>query len=277
MANHYLKGRSSKIHARLYDLFLGTSSYYWRKRHNLGHHVYTNIECKGNNLDTDTNSFMGIRRYGRRENANTWTSIKTVLTFLYMGALIIPMFILLDFIVYTTKQFGISGVHKVKRPCNFEKVWFWLGKALFFILFWLVPSLYFGAQWIVIMIAVFSLMGIIFLSHFEIAHCSYEPKYLRLSTNHTEYSWQTVQIMTSANYATKSFWMTYFTAGLNYQIEHHLFPCHDFSEYPRISNEIKQIAAENNVPYIEFLSWRQGVFSVLKNALTNQKQKEILL
>jgi linoleoyl-CoA desaturase len=58
------------------------------------------------------------------------------------------------------------------------------------------------------------------------------------------------QMATTSNYAPKSSVFSWLIGGLNYQVEHHLFPniCH--VHYKRISPIIKETAAEFNIPYL---------------------------
>ena len=64
-----------------------------------------------------------------------------------------------------------------------------------------------------------------------------------------EESWAVHQMHTTADFARKSKFATFFCGGLNFQIEHHLFPniCH--IHYPEISNIVKKTALAHNVPY----------------------------
>lgn len=52
------------------------------------------------------------------------------------------------------------------------------------------------------------------------------------------------QVMTSHNYSIDTFWALHLSGGLNYQIEHHLFPSVHYKYYPSLSkivrNELKK-------------------------------------
>ncbi|HMC99735.1 MAG TPA: fatty acid desaturase, partial [Ferruginibacter sp.] len=49
--------------------------------------------------------------------------------------------------------------------------------------------------------------------------------------------------------------------GLNFQIEHHLFPKISHIHYPAISKIIKQTCMEYGIPYIEFPKMRHAIVS----------------
>ena len=60
------------------------------------------------------------------------------------------------------------------------------------------------------------------------------------------------QILTTANFATKSKIVSWLVGGLNFQIEHHLFPKISHIHYPVISNIVKATCQDFNVKYIEY-------------------------
>ena len=64
-------------------------------------------------------------------------------------------------------------------------------------------------------------------------------------------SWAAHQMYTTADFAQSNRVLNYLMGGLNFQIEHHLFPrvCH--VHYPAIAHMVKETAAEFNLPYIE--------------------------
>ena len=51
------------------------------------------------------------------------------------------------------------------------------------------------------------------------------------------------------DFATKSWFITYFVGGLNFQVEHHLFPAISHVHYPQLSKIVAETAREYNVPY----------------------------
>jgi linoleoyl-CoA desaturase len=63
--------------------------------------------------------------------------------------------------------------------------------------------------------------------------------------------WAEHQLRTTTNFAPKSKWFTWYVGGLNFQIEHHLFPniCH--VHYHKISDIVKKTAREYGIPYNE--------------------------
>ena len=62
-------------------------------------------------------------------------------------------------------------------------------------------------------------------------------------------NWTIHQLKTTCNLASKSRFFSWFVGGLNYQIEHHLFPniCH--VHYRKLSPIVMETAKEFEIPY----------------------------
>ena len=79
-----------------------------------------------------------------------------------------------------------------------------------------------------------------------------------------ELDWATNQLMNTANFAPKSRFFSWCVGGLNYQIEHHLFPniCH--VHYRKISNIVRDTAFEYNLPYYSYNSFYSALYGHAK-------------
>ena len=64
-----------------------------------------------------------------------------------------------------------------------------------------------------------------------------------------QYSWFVHQLKTTCNFSPKSRIFSWFVGGLNYQIEHHLFPNISHVHYRKLSKIVKETAQEFNIPY----------------------------
>ena len=90
------------------------------------------------------------------------------------------------------------------------------------------------------------LLGMIFQTAHVMPDCAFpEPD----ETGTMENNWAVHQLYTTTNYAPKSKLFAWYVGGLNFQVEHHLFPniCH--VHYKRISEIVKQTAQEYGLPY----------------------------
>ncbi len=64
-----------------------------------------------------------------------------------------------------------------------------------------------------------------------------------------EYDWGEIQVRHSGNFITSSTIFTQLFGGINYQIEHHLFPSVSHIHLPAISSIVKRVCASRGVPY----------------------------
>ncbi|PZR37044.1 MAG: acyl-CoA desaturase, partial [Azospira oryzae] len=82
-----------------------------------------------------------------------------------------------------------------------------------------------------------------------------------------ENNWAVHQLLTTTNFGNKSKLFSWYVGGLNFQIEHHLFPnvCH--VHYRRIASIVKNTAIEYGLPYksaVTFLDALMGHARLLK-------------
>ena len=66
-----------------------------------------------------------------------------------------------------------------------------------------------------------------------------------------ENDWAMHQLQTTANFSRKNRFLSWYVGGLNFQVEHHLFPYISHVHYPEISEIVRTTAEEYGVPYLE--------------------------
>src|SRR6187551_3131073 len=98
----------------------------------------------------------------------------------------------------------------------------------------------------------FQLAHLISNTHFESAE---------KNINQIRSEWEIHEIKTTSNFAIENKIISWFLGGLNFQIEHHLFPKISHIHYPAISKIIKQTCEEYGVKYIEFRRMRHAIAS----------------
>jgi len=98
---------------------------------------------------------------------------------------------------------------------------------------------------------------------FQVAHCVEEAEFpLPLGdAERIEQAWAIHQVETTVDFARGSRAVAWLTGGLNFQIEHHLFPrlCH--VNYPAISKLVEGTCREFGIKYTEHRSFRAGMAS----------------
>jgi linoleoyl-CoA desaturase len=105
--------------------------------------------------------------------------------------------------------------------------------------------------------------GVVVSVVFQLAHCVEEAEFPlpREDSGLVENAWAIHQVETTVDFARGSRVESWLLGGLNFQIEHHLFPrvCH--VNYPAISKLVEQTCQEFGVKYREHVSFRAGLAS----------------
>lgn len=229
--------------ARTLDL-LGGSSYVWRWKHNVLHHTYPNI--------TGADDDVAVGPLARLTPDQPWYAFHRV-QHIYMWLLyaLIPFkWQLVD--DFRTMARSRIGPHPIPRPDRWELGIFVLGKLAFVVWVFGVPlSLH---PWPLVLfgyLATAMTLGLILGVTFQLAHCVDAVAFPALAGPHAQLSsdWAAHQVATTADFACHRRWLTWFIGGLNFQIEHHLFPriCH--LHYPALAPLIEATCREFRVPY----------------------------
>jgi linoleoyl-CoA desaturase len=75
--------------------------------------------------------------------------------------------------------------------------------------------------------------------------------------------WAVHQLASTSNFATSSGFLHWFLGGLNFQIEHHLFPRISHIHYPAISVFVRETCRRSGVAYHEHRSMMGAIISHL--------------
>jgi linoleoyl-CoA desaturase len=81
------------------------------------------------------------------------------------------------------------------------------------------------------------------------------------TTHKLEDEWAIHQVKTTANFATDNKLVSWLVGGLNFQIEHHLFPKISHVHYPAISKIVQEVCDEYNVKYNNYKRTRSAIVS----------------
>jgi linoleoyl-CoA desaturase len=129
-----------------------------------------------------------------------------------------------------------------------------LWKVFYFSVILVLPMLLTATPWwhtLLFFVMMQLVAGLILACIFQPAHVMPSSDYpVPSESGYVENSWAVHQMYTSCNFATGSRWFSWFVGGLNFQIEHHLFPniCH--VHYKEVARIVEDAAREFNLPYI---------------------------
>ena len=60
-------------------------------------------------------------------------------------------------------------------------------------------------------------------------------------------------------------WLCFINGGLNFQIEHHLFPRMQHSHYPKIAPFVRKFCEDKGIPYVHFPTVQDNLASCVKH------------
>jgi delta11-fatty-acid desaturase len=228
--NHFLQ----------HSTFFTTSPSTWFVQHILAHHPYTNMWGYDPDLgrpDTHARIKEGKVPYDPISLFVYWILAQPFLAWVMDPELwyrnifnsIVPVF---------HTPFNGYFLHFVGRFLIFS---LWCGWALFS-----APTLLHALIWSTVPVIIFS---ITFMFCTQLTHMNEESMD---NGNHPQTSrpdWYVHQVKTSVNHSIGSRFWTLFTASLNYQIEHHLYPTVNHCHLPNLQPGVMEICKKHGVPY----------------------------
>ena len=241
---------------------LGGSVHNWKLQHNILHHTYTNIS----GMDDDIADRLALR-FSPHTRALPIHRLQRWYAVFFYGLLTLYWVVAKDIVQLI--QFTGNGVN----PNSESENWRFLLRivALKVIVIGLVLGLPMAvagyALWQVL--AGFLLMhfvsGVILTVTFQLAHTVEGTAHpLPDDSGVIANDWAVHQVQTTTNFCRGNALLTWYVGGLNYQIEHHLFPkiCH--VHYPHIAPIVRQTCAEFGIGYHENASLSAAIGSHLR-------------
>ena len=229
-----------------FDL-LGANGYMWQITHNVIHHTYTNIHGVDEDLTVSPllrlspgAEWLPIHRYQQWYAAAAYS----MSTLFWVFAK--------DYKYFLAKDIG---PFKDRRHSAGAIAWLLFSKIAYYGYGLVLPLLFIQAAWWKILLGflvVHLIAGVILGVVFQLAHVVEGPDYpMPDETGNMEHTWAVHEMFTTANFARKNKLVCWYVGGLNFQIEHHLFPKVCSIHYPAISDIVKQVAEKHGVPYYE--------------------------
>lgn len=238
---------------------LGGTAYYWKIKHNINHHTYTNIE--GMDSDIDVKPFMRLHE----DQPHHWYH-----RFQHLYWVVLYGISYLAWVFYEDFQKYFSGKVSVnsekKRIARKEHFIFWFTKVMYIGAYIVVPVIMVGwLPWLIGFLLITFVCGLVISIVFQLAHVvegTHFHSAIRQDGGRRQ-EWALHQISTTANFATSSKSLYWLLGGLNFQIEHHLFPRISHIHYPQVSRLVKEACRESNIVYLEYTSMFKAIASHL--------------
>ncbi len=224
---------------------LGGNIYFWKLKHNIAHHTYTNINGEDHDIEV---KFMRIHHDQELKKHHKYQ--KFYFLALY-GVSYFAWIFYQDYEKYFRQKMSKSS-DRFAFPLK-EKFIFWFSKIIHFSVFILVPILMVGIVPTILGLSIVCVVcGLCLAIVFQLAHVVEHTEFKTVEQHKVEDEWMIHQIQSTANFATKNKFLTWLLGGLNFQVEHHLFPKISHIHYPVINKLVKETCHEFNIKYSEY-------------------------
>lgn len=234
----------------------------WRYQHNTMHHGFTNIE--GHDEDIRP---VGILRFSPHRPLYGIHRFQQWYAWFFYGLMTISWSTTKDFrqLIGYHRQNVLPGGRESFPRLLTDLI---ITKIIYFGALIVLPIILLPVAWywvVLFFLAMHFVAGFILGVVFQSAHVVPSSVYpLADDEGNMENSWAISQLLTTADFAPQNKLLSWFTGGLNFQIEHHLFPNVSHVHYHRLAPLVQAAAAKYDLPYHQ-----QGSFGA---ALRNHYQ-----
>jgi linoleoyl-CoA desaturase len=258
-ANHGAYSRRAWVNSMMgYSLnAVGASCFNWKVQHNVMHHTYTNVYGS----DEDIGS-RGVLRLSPRAKWRKFHKYQFIYAWFLYGFMTLLWMFFKDF--EQLIRYQKSGFLKRQKTSAFKEWSILIGTKIFYIGYlFVIPVLFTPWQWWQVILGIMLMhyiTGFMLAIIFQPAHVIEGTVFPEPDQNNTlRENWTIHQLRTTTNFANGNPVITWLVGGLNYQVEHHLFPgvCH--VHFPRIASIVRATALEYDLPYKSVKTFSQAL------------------
>jgi linoleoyl-CoA desaturase len=226
---------------------IGASAFNWKVQHNVLHHTFTNVHEEDEDI-----SPRGALRLTPHTPWKKMHKYQFIYAWALYGLMTIVWLFFKDF--SRMIKYHQNGLAR-KQNANIAREWLILiaSKITYIGYMFVIPMALTSLEWWQVLlgnILLHYIAGFILAIIFQPAHVIEGTEFpLPDENNSLENNWAVHQLLTTTNFGNSSRWFSWYVGGLNFQIEHHLFPniCH--VHYRKIAGIVKETAAEFGLPY----------------------------
>ncbi|MEO5509403.1 MAG: fatty acid desaturase [Longimicrobiales bacterium] len=223
----------------------GANGYMWKITHNVIHHTYTNIH----GIDEDL-TVSPLLRLSPGADRKWFHRYQHLYGFAAYSMATINWIFVKDYQQFLKKDLGPYKDKKHPRSEWVNLIWTKLFCYLYMII---LPLLILDIAWwqyVIGFVAMHLVAGTILGVIFQLAHVVEGTEYpVPDVQGNIDNQWVIHEMETTADFAHGNKVLSWYIGGLNYQIEHHLFPQVCSIHYPAIAKIIQEVAEETGVPY----------------------------
>ncbi len=255
-ANHgayFRSRRANHLMGWTADALLGFSSYTWRVKHNVAHHTYTNVV--GYDDDINQTPFL---RLAPTQKVRPWYRLQWLYVWPLYSLLVLRWQTGGDISALAHRKIGQSAL---RRPRGNDLLGLIGGKLIFVCWALAVPLLVYP-WWVVLAgyVGFTMVVSLVAATTFQLAHSVEDAE--RTTPDEVAAAsrpWAVHQVETTVNFCPRNPVITWVLGGLNFQIEHHLFPRVRHTHYAQIASIVQRNCAQHGVRYVSQPSLRAAL------------------
>ncbi len=230
---------------------VGGNANFWHVKHNIRHHTFPNVEHNWGDEDIYIlplirTNFGQLRYWFHQYQYKGW----------YWPTVYSLTYILWIFF-NDSRRYITRKVRKGDEPIKIsfgQHVVFWFSKAIFFTLSIVIPLFFMSfIGWLVIFFITTLVCGFTIALTFQLAHIVpivFFP--IPNEKNELEQNFMLHQLKTTADFAPNNKFLCWILGGLNFQVEHHLFPRISHVHYPAVRKIVLEVCNKFSVQHFEY-------------------------
>lgn len=252
-ANHGSYSKNIKVNNFIGNVIvlIGGHSTNWKIQHNVLHHTYTNVDGLDEDLEPGA-----IMRFSPHQPVKKFHKYQYLYAWFFYGLMTLMWSLTKDF--QQLSRYQKKGLLKGQRTtfsAELRKII--ISKIVYFSFIIVLPLVFLSSPWWMIVLGFLVkhyVAGLILSLIFQLAHVMENNDFPTPNPEDgsMEHNWMIHQLHTTTNFARKKKLFSWYAGGLNFQVEHHLFPniCH--IHYSKLAEIVKKTANEFNLPYHDY-------------------------
>ncbi|WP_449427511.1 fatty acid desaturase family protein [Rhodanobacter umsongensis] len=235
---------------------VGGSSYIWQWKHARFHHTWVNVAGHDSDIDLGV-----LGRLSPQQQRRPWHRWQHIYLWVLYGVTAIRWHVYGDFRDMVT---GTVGERPFTRPRGWDLAVFVVGKLAFLTLAFGLPLAFHSIGAVLLFYTMTAAVaGILLALVFQMAHVVEEAAFPvpREGGQLMDTPWAIHQLETTVDFARGNRVLGWLIGGLNFQVEHHLFPRISHVHYPLVARVVEDACREYGVTYREHRTFAAGIAS----------------